>query len=103
MSDNVVCPPNLREGLFCTAAVDRPQPSFHGTSSRNKGMTAGSLVMSLMNYWQTRHCWNSQNHVQTVAATKKDVDIPKANFLIENDESQVDSQVFLQAVQKENK
>ena len=120
MSDNVVCPPNLREGLFCTAAVDNidhdpssttSTESFHGTGislfqyptideqghdRRQLSYVTDELLANktLLEFPE------SYTNVKPLLLTKKDVDIPKANFLIE---SQVDSQVFLQAVQKENK
>ena len=123
MSDNVVCPPNLREGLFCTAAVDNidhnpssttSTDSFHGTGislfqyptideQGHDRRQLSYVTDELLANKTLLELPESYTNVKPLLLTKKDVDIPKANFLIENDESQVDSQVFLQAVQKENK
>lgn len=123
MSDNVVCPPNLREGLFCTAAVDNidhdpssttATESFHGTGislfqyptidEQGHDRRQFSYVTDeLLTKRTLLELPESYTNVKPLLLTKKDVDIPKANFLIEIDESQVDSHVFHQALQKENK
>ncbi len=104
-SDNVVCPPNLRQGLFVTAAIDNidhntssttATSSFHGTgislfqtpSLHNQGdchrqqlcisdqLSRGKMLLKLP---------ESYTNVQPLLLPNKDALIPKAEFPLKED------------------
>ncbi|KAG0713235.1 hypothetical protein GWK47_016642 [Chionoecetes opilio] len=93
--DEVVCPPNLREGLFTTAAVHNidhnpssttSTDSFHGTgislfqhpSLQNNGRTAGNTAsLNTIYYHYTVEL--PETCVRPLVLPRKDPPLPKAD------------------------
>lgn len=111
--DQIVCPPNLRHGLFTTAAVDNidhnpssttAKDSFHGTglslfqhrSPHNYGSDRRQHFVLEETSSTLAELPESYTNVNPLVLTKKDLPIPKANGPAKGD-----GQVIKQAFEEE--